>query len=256
MIDVLATKSAIGKCKALISMSANPYIFSRNVPTGDLPVDQADYLFLIFSRYSLRALYHADLFLHNYEKITCLNRTELSEGQEVGVPAPDHIYFDFDAFMISCKSVMESNIVKRANSLEQKLIPVFIQIAEKAKASIIDPWIKPIRNECIHLNTFGTSIGSMAWIKMQNDSLVIRLISNYKTFHGERAELTELFKIILNGFLDICWKVSGIFLAHAFIKYEAPQKNICYKHSGFSVSLSEIEMLIRPNTYKASRCQG
>ena len=242
MIDILATKSAIGKCKALISMCANPYIFSRNVPIGDLPVDQVDYLFLIFSRYSLRALYHADLFLHNYEKIMCLNLTELSEGQEVGVPVPDHIYFDFDAFVISYKSVLESNIVKRAQSLEQRLIPVFLQIAEKAKASLIDPWIKPIRDECTHLNTFGTSIGSIAWIKLQNDSLIIRLNSNYKTFRGRQAELTELFKIILDGFLDICWKVSGIFLAHAFIKFGAPQKNICYNHSGFSVSLSEIEM--------------
>jgi len=242
MIDIVATKSAIGKCRALISMSANPYILSRNVPAGDLPVNQADYLFLIFSRYSLRALYHADLFLHNYEKITCQNLMELAEGQEIGVRVPDHIYFDFDAFVISCKSVLESNIIKRAQSLEQRLIPVFLQIAEKAKASLIDPWIKPIRDECAHLNTFGTSIGSMAWIKLQKDSLIIRLDSNYKTFRGKRAELTELFNIILDGFIDICWKVSGIFLAHAFSKYGAPQKNICYNHSGFSVQLSEIEI--------------
>ena len=242
MIDIPATKNAIGKCKALISMCANPYIFSRNVPTGDLSVDHADYLFLIFSRYSLRALYHAELFLHNYEKITCLNLTELSKDQEFGIQVPDHIYFDFDAFVISCKSVLEGNIIKRAQNLEKRLIPVFLQIAEKAKASLIDPWIKPIRDECTHLNTFGTSIGSIALIKLQNDTLIIRLNSNYKTFRGKQAELTELFKIILNGLIDICWKVSGIFLAHAFIIYDAPQKNICYNHSGFSVSLSEIEI--------------
>ena len=242
MIDIVTTKSAIGKCRVLLSMSVNPYLISRNVPTGNLPVDQVNYLFLIFSRYSLRALYHADLFLSNYEKIMCQNLVKLVAGQEIVVPVPDNVYFDFDAFVIACKSVLESNIIKRAQSLEQRLIPVFLQIAEKTKASLIDPWIKPIRNECAHLNSFGTSIGSMAWIKRENDSLIIRLDSNYKTFHGKRAELTELFSKILDGFIDICWKVSGIFFAHSFIKYGAPRKNICLNHSGFSVHLSEINI--------------
>lgn len=242
MIDMVTIKNAIGKCRVLLSMSANPYVLSLNVPTGTLPTDQVNYFFLIFSRYSLRVLYHADLFLSNYEKILQQNSVKLATDQEIIIPVPDNVYFDFDAFVVACKGVLEGNIVKRAQYLEQRLIPIFKKIAGEAKASLIDPWIKPIRNECAHLNSFGTSIGSMAWIKKENDSFNVRLDSNYKTFHGKRAELTELYSKILDGFIDICWKLTGIFFAHSFIKYGAPRKNICLNHSGFSIHLSEIDI--------------
>ena len=243
MLDTSNLQTDIGRCRALLSMAPHSYVFSPNVPTGSRTLDDADLLVMLFCRYAQRALYHANLFLYNYERITRPSESILAEGQEIGIPISDDLFFDFDAFVIACKSVMEGNIAKRAKALHPSVKPVFDQIAANTKANFIDPYLKDIRNEVAHLKSLGTSTGSMAFLKRESNIIKIRLHSNFVTFLGKKPiELSDLFNTVLSGFISVCWNISGVFIAHYFLKYGAPSKNMRYGYNGSTISLSEIQI--------------
>jgi len=243
MLNTSILQANIGRCRALLVMASQSFLLSATVPTGSRSNDEADILVMLFCRNGQRALYHANFFLINYDKITAPSESTLAEGQEVGIAISDDLFFDFDAFVIACKSVMEGKVVDRAKALHPSVKGVFDQIAKDAKANLIDRHILPIRNEVTHLNLLGTSIGSMAFLKRESNVIKIRLRTNFVTSLGrEPIELSELFDFILSGFMSICWRIAGVFIAHYFLKYGAPSTNKHFNYDGSTISLSEIEI--------------
>ena len=71
---------------------------------------EIDILKVNFCRYTKRTMYYAELFTNSFNKInTDLKCKYENRDKEFFTIIPDDIFFDFDAFIFSCKSIVDSN---------------------------------------------------------------------------------------------------------------------------------------------------
>jgi hypothetical protein len=140
-------------------------------------------------------------------------------GQELMTMISDNIFFDFDAFLFSCKSIVEGKVMQRAKGLHDKVRKEFMTYSKNAFETFIKNYLTPLRDEVVHINNFGSAIGSMVHIK--NGQIMIRAFD-----YSEEMELKRIFTTVLTYMNDIIKNVAQFIMLHECYLFGFPTKDI------------------------------
>ncbi len=149
---------------------------------------------LLVQRYSLRMLYHAKNFIIKVLQFVKENENNVTKNNTTGLQIGLEVYFEFDAFLYSCKSIFEQNIQKQGLlyfSDDRK--STFEKISQSAYERFISNFLRPLRNEAVHLNYLGTSISQIIFITDGEGKKEIRLHTTFKDKNGQELNLMEIF---------------------------------------------------------------
>jgi len=78
-----------------------------NTQVTDRSIDNFE---LLVQRYSLRMLYHAKNFITKVLQFVKDSENKVPQNNTIGFQIGPEVYFEFDAFLYSCKSIFEENI--------------------------------------------------------------------------------------------------------------------------------------------------
>jgi hypothetical protein len=227
--------SDIAKYRTALTAIPSIYIQCPNFPPKHT-LTGAEILIHVFCRHSLRTIYYASNFLNNLLNLSTYE-IAVEHGKTVMVPIPDDIYFDFDAFIFSAKSIFSGTIVGKAKVLHKDVSPLFVTLASRAKKEFIDPLLNRIRNEVVHL--YGSSIGSLAKLTNQGDRWTVEIATAFYTVNNREVELISLFFHVLGKTTTLVMDILGLFLLHIFKKFGTPDKDFGYVSGGVEVRLSD-----------------
>ncbi len=196
-------------------------IYLPNVPKP-LNFDGALQFSQVYARYSNRMSYHAEQFIKNLKDIQNVLSVKVEVDQEVFMSTHDSLFFDFDAFIASAKTLVEGNIRERARHLDPWLHTAFEQLATVHFQNFVDPFLAPFRNEILHVNNFGSSLYSQ--LSLRNDGQVIHVSMKpvFGTFQDRSVDLIGVFCKTFEQMENIFCQVAGCILAHFFSKWGAP----------------------------------
>lgn len=199
---------------------------------------EADQLILVFCRHSLRTLYYAKNVLDHLLNLEAI-QDDADIGHVIVVPVRDEVFFDFDAFVFSAKSIFSQTMLKRADALHKDAAATFRQLAFQAKRNLIDPLLNNVRNEIVHLNVYGSSIGSVAMLTNLGDRWGVQIFTTFYTGDGKEVDLIELFLQIFNPTQQLIMQILSVFLVHLFKNYGKPEKDLRYVSDGGEIRLSD-----------------
>jgi len=165
-------------------------------------------------------MYYADNFVKNLNivEIGLKERHDFS-AEEILTIIPDNVFFDFDAFLFSCKSIVEGNIIKRAKGLHHNVRKEFMAYSKKVFETFIKTYLTRLRDEVVHINNFGSAIGSMAHIK--KGQIMIRAFD-----YSEEMELKKIFMTVLIFISDIIKNVAKFIMLHECYLFGFPTKDL------------------------------
>ena len=185
-----------------------------------------------FCRYTKRTMYYAESFIEHLNKIEIDLRTYHNDkGNTFMAMIPDDIFFDFDAFVFSCKSIVEGNMMARSKGFHPSVKNAFNEYAESTFHRFVKSYLTPLRDEVVHLNNFGSAISSMAGIK--NDKLHIRAFNYTDDF-----ELQKVFETILIEMTSIIKNVAVFIMLHECNLWGFPKKDTTFStgYSNYKIS--------------------
>ncbi|MCK5170986.1 MAG: hypothetical protein KAQ75_14000 [Bacteroidales bacterium] len=229
----METIEQIRKLKGLADFTSAFHLNCPNYPNQKILSD-IDILKLNFSRYTNRTMYYAENFNNKLIEIKrqLENREDLKGQDEIMTVIPDDIFFDFDAFVLSCKSLVEGKIIERSKKFHPKVKDKFFKFAKKTFESFVKNYLAPLRNEVVHINNFGSASGSVAWIKDNKISI--------KAFDfSEEVELQKVFDTILKEMSKIITEIATTIMYHECYLYGFPAKEITFNLQGFKYKASE-----------------
>lgn len=195
-----------------------PNYVKNGQPYYSRPIDHA---ILIYSFHMKRSYYFAKLIMKLAEVI--LAKADKIVNDTSVIQIDDTIYFNFDAFVFSCKGVLESNLYKRlSDNIDKQLKPDFDNFAAKAKAAFIDPLLTILRNEIIHVN-YGGSGGyfNTALIETNSDGKNIRIYSNFRR-NDIPVDLLELFSEVLTNMDSISEGMTKFISKDIYLRFGTP----------------------------------
>jgi hypothetical protein len=210
----------ISKNKGLADFLLNFALNCPNHPKSYKMLD-IDIMKANFCRYTKRSMYYAENFMKTLGKIENDLKTRYDFKSELMTVISDDIYFDFDAFIFSCKSIVEGKIMERSKGFHSSVKNDFNNYAKSTFNRFVKSYLTPLRNEVVHLNNFGSAIGSMAWIK--NNKLHIRAFD-----YSDDLELQKVFTTILTEMTSIINKVSVYIMLHECELWGFPEKDITF----------------------------
>jgi hypothetical protein len=158
-----------------------------NIQNTEHPIEPFE---LLVQRYSLRMLYHAKNFVNKILKILKDNESKIQHNNTIGFQIGPEVYFEFDAFLYSCKSIFEKNI--KNNGLQyftQNRKKAFSQIAQDAYQKFVSKTLSTLRNEAVHLNYFGTSVSQVILITDHEGEKTVKLHTTFKDVNGQELNL-------------------------------------------------------------------
>jgi len=226
------------KLKAAIKAIPSLSIQCPNYPS-ELALTEAEKLINVFCRNSLRTLYYAKNFLTNLLNLQCVQLKPAAIGETIGVPVQDDIFFDFDAFVFSAKSIFSQDILKKSQTLHKDAAVPFRRLALEAKRNFIDPILNNVRNEVVHLNVYGSSIGSFVRLTNLGDRWAVRILTTFYTADGKEIDLIDLFLRIFNPTRDLIMQILGAFLLHLFRTFGKPERNAGYVSDGAEIRIAD-----------------
>ncbi len=229
--------ATLKKLRAGVEAIPSISIACPNYP-AEHQVTQAESLINVFCRHSLRALYYSDNFLTHMKRLAAFPLRTPGMGETVGVPVQDEIFFDFDAFVFGVDSLFSGSILKRSRALDRHVVPVFRDMAERAKRDFVDPYLKVVRNEVVHLNAYGSNLGSFARLTNRGNNWGVHVLTTFRTADGAELDLIALFFRIYDQTTIFTWQILGIFLLHMFLSYGKPTRDVGYVSDGAEVRLS------------------
>lgn len=164
----------------------------------------------IFARYTNRLCYFANNYLFEIEKLISSDLHIPEAGKELLLCYGDPIYFEFDAFVTFSKSIVENNIVKRANKLNHKVVEIFNKSAQIHFDNFINPFLNELRDEIVHINEFGSTLQSQISLKNNNNLIEIKMLSIFGAYY----DLIEVFGVIFEQMEIIFRDVSSSIISH------------------------------------------
>jgi len=167
---------------------------------------------------------------------------DVAVGQSVLVPIDDEVFFDFDAFVFSAKSIFSGTILEASKSLHDEVQPLFREMASRAKRELLDPMLDVIRNAVVHLNNVGSGFGSTAMLTNAGDSWKVEIRTAFHTTDGRDVELIALFLYLLGKTSGFVMEALGLLLLHVFLKFGKPTRNVGYVSGGVEVRLSDFRI--------------
>ena len=193
------------------------------------------------NRYSRRLLYFARNILNKLNDL--IEKLDFNnENNQYIVPVRDDIFFEFDAFIFSCKSILEGSTIEKAKKFDPITKKYFDVLAKKSLETFIKPFLKPLRDEIVHLNNYGTAIGSLLFIEKKENSLVIKLKTNFYKNNKDDIDLIYLFFHIFDNIIEIINKLLGIFIHHYFISWGVPKRNIKYNNLNLEINFDDFDI--------------
>lgn len=184
-----------------------------------------------FCRYTKRTMYYAENFVNHVQEVKDDISTKHNLNVDfLGVVISDKCYFDFDAFIISCKSLLDKNFVKLSADFNPKIKTSFNKFAKNINQNFIEPILKPIRDEVVHLNQYGSSIGSIAHIKNGKISI--------KAFYNNQ-DLESLFYTTLLQMNGIIGAIGTAILQHECLTFGFPKKEVVFQGKVKKFKLSD-----------------
>lgn len=161
----------------------------------------------VLGRQISKTLYHARQFVSIATKFLGAQLARIVEANDsigesaasFGTLAPDSVYFEFDAFVLAARGILEKNIYKRINAnMGQPRTAAFQKAATAVRTRLLSPLLKLIRDEISHLNNFGTSIGSVANFAYAAGVWSVRFPCEY-SIDAKRSELGYIVEYILEN---------------------------------------------------------
>ncbi len=208
--------------KAKIIFVQNSISFYPNIP-NEYELNDADEMILIFERYALRALYFAEEFIQSINDVMNIKINSRPQNENYATNVDNKIYYMFDAFIVFSKSIMEGNIIKRSKKLNPLSKEYFDKIVLYYNNIFIKKELNIIRDEIIHLNKWGTSLGSIAYFNCNHE--LTGIMSNYINKSGQKIDLIMLYSNILNKMINVIDEIMGIFIFEYFVRFGVPDKN-------------------------------
>lgn len=192
--------------------------------------DDVDILRENFCRGTKRAMYFARNYINELEKIEeQIERiAPLSIDSTSMAHIEDNIFFEFDAFVFSCKSILEENMLKRAEKLNPIIKSDYLKYSKNVYDKFIKNYLAPLRNEIAHLNNSGSSSASTVRVKNGKSEIL-----SFKNFGG--LDLREVFEKIFININQIIRDITSFLIHHECLKFGFPDKNI-----GFSTKSNGI----------------
>lgn len=253
---------AININKAKISALSHLFSFCPNFPKAEYRLTETDMTIHTFTRHLLRVYYHSTNFINFISKIhteilkqhrpaSALNNqsSNLSEkensSESFGTMVSDDIFFEFDAFIYSSKSIFEGKMHKRLKNIFKTDASEYNELSERIFSSTIRPVLMFIRNEVVHLNRFGTSFGSMAHVEKTDNGWKISLPSNY-SMNGKQADLIELFLLIFDNINRFVGEIITMLSETIYAEFGMPEKEINFNCGNVSVKIPSFEYSIIP----------
>jgi len=233
---------SIKKMKSAATFLMSAFTQCPKFPKEMYILTDADILIYIFSRYSLRMLYYAENYLQRIAKLQFDVRFPNIKEPTIKTSIGDEIYFDFDSFVFSCKSICEGKIIERSKYLHPDVKPLFDKKAEELHRTFIEPILNKVRHEVVHLNYFGSSFGSMAEITRKEDGYDIKIQTTFYTLDGKNIDLNEMFNILFINMEKLFIDISGLLLLHLFKTFGVPEKNVKFDASGIPIDYSYFNM--------------
>ncbi|MBL6447624.1 hypothetical protein JMN32_15000 [Fulvivirga sp. 29W222] len=179
-------------------------------------IDQLKYN---YCRYTKRTMYYAENFVMNLESINDkLSKHPDFSTKEFITAIPDNIFFDFDAFLFSCKSLVEGKVIERGKEFHSQVLNKFMKYSKKTFNQFIQTYLNPLRDEVVHLNNFGSAIGSMVHIK--DGDIMIKAFD-----YSDEMELQKVFNEILTNMSDIIKNLAQFIVLHECHHFGFPTKD-------------------------------
>ncbi len=190
---------------------------------------------ILIRRYSLRMLYHAKNFIKILLEFVKMYSDKIPENGTIGIPIDLDIYFEFDAFLYSSKSVFEKNILTKGRSYfskEQKTI--FLKIAKVAHQNFISNFSTKFRDEAVHLNYLGTSISQVAFMEGLQGRKNITLHSTFPK-NGQELNLLEVFETLFSLSNEVLRQIVLLVIKEYIARYGMPKRLDVEYHVGHSI---------------------
>ncbi len=189
---------------------------------------------ILIQRYSLRMLYHAKNFINNLLEFVKKHNDKIPENSTIGIPIGLDIYFEFDAFLYSSKSIFEKNMLTKGQSYfskEQKTN--FLKIAKAAHQNFISNFLAKFRDEAVHLNYLGTSISQVAFVTSEQGRKNITLHSTFRK-NGQELNLLEVFATLFSLNNEVLKQIVLLVIKEYIDRYGMPKRLDIEYHVGHS----------------------
>lgn len=204
-----------------------------NAQVTDRSIDDFE---LLIQRYSLRMLYHAKNFITKVLQFIKDKENKVPRNDTIGFQIGPEVYFEFDAFLYSCKSILEGNMKDKGKLYFSKNRKSrFTQFALTAYQEFVSDFLTPLRNEAVHLNYLGTSISQMIFITDCDGEKKIKLHSTFKTSSGQELNLIEIFTSLFQLSNDVLNKIILLVIEETIDKLGMPKDLDTKYHVGHSV---------------------
>jgi hypothetical protein len=99
-----------------------------------------------------------------------------------------------------------------------------------------------VRNEVVHLNAYGSIIGSLTKLTNQGDKWGVQIVTAFYSVNKNEVELIELFFCLFRKTTTLVMEILGLFLLHIFKKFGKPEKNFGYVSGGAEIRLSDYKI--------------
>ena len=159
-------------------------------------------------------------------------------------PIDDGLYFDFDAFLFSARSLVDIEMAKKIKrginresnkQLKEELGKRFGGITTETLKSFI-PLIDKYRNEVTHTKQFGSSIGSMV-NKLPSGEILVQ--TDFTDNEGKMENLANVFIKIFDGLVPIVLDIFNLFRDYYTTKYgELPKSAPKYNNRGVVIDIN------------------
>ena len=209
--------------------------FSLNCPNHptNYTLTEVDQLKLNFCRYTKRIMYFASNFLRKYDRISDEIKERNNPSNEPYITmVTDDIFFEFDAFLFSCKSIVEGNSIKKAKGMNPHVYKEYLNFSKMAFETFIKTYLNPLRDEVVHINNFGSAMGSS--VKVEEGKLFFRAFN-----YSDNMELRGVFDTILENMSTIIRSVATFFMQNDCLTHGYPLKDISFKSYGENFKISD-----------------
>ncbi|MFC1770039.1 hypothetical protein ACFLZI_03185 [Nitrospirota bacterium] len=191
---------------------------------------------MIIQRYSLRMLYHANNFITGLLDIAESNIDKVPVNDKLGFQIGPNIYFEFDAFLYSCKSIFEENILNKGKQyFRDDRKARFIEIAKASHDGFIKNMLLDFRNEAVHLEYWGTSISQVILIGNRDGKIDLHLHSTFKNASGDEFNLIDVFMRLCSESCRVLRDIFTLVIKEMISKHGTPNKIDIKLHSGSSI---------------------
>lgn len=198
---------------------------------------------LLFTRHVSRNLYFAKNFT-NKLLVVVEKSKKFKNGTNVGFPIDDRLYFDFDAFLFSARSLLDIEMAEKIKrginretnkQLNAELRKRFYGITTETLNNFIQ-LIKKYRNEVTHSKQFGSAFGSMA-NKLPSGEILIQ--TDFTDNEGKMENLANVFIKVFDDLVPIVLDIFNLFRDYYTTKYGEPSKpDIKYNCGGVVIDIS------------------